>query len=59
MILWTLCREFSGVASHAKHGGIKNKYIKIPSMDRLEASKSNNQAIGCLEIVTFVASDLL
>ena len=51
--------DFSGVASHAKHRGIKNKYRKIISMDRLEASKSNNKAIGFLEIVTFLVSNLL
>ena len=32
---------------------------KILSMDRLEPSKSNNQAIGCLETITFVVSGLL
>ena len=53
-----ICRDFSKAESHAKHSGIQKITKKILSMDRLEPSKSNNQAIGCLETITFVVSGL-
>ena len=50
---------FWGCISCKAQQNTKKKNIKIPSMDRLESLKSNNQAIGCLETVTFVVFNLL
>ena len=56
---WVSCGDFSGVASYAKHNRILQNTEKSHSLVFLNHSNPKNQAIGCLEIVTFVVSGLL
>ena len=56
---WVSCRDFFGVASHAKHSRIQQNTEKPHLLIFLNHSNPNNQAIGCLEIVTFVVFSLL